>query len=45
VIPLEFRPHSLVPISSLAPDRTDERALGLALFRLRRADGGDRHDG
>jgi hypothetical protein len=40
VIPLEFRPHSVAPVNSLAPERTDDRALGLALFALRRGDPG-----
>jgi macrocin-O-methyltransferase TylF-like protien len=38
VIPLEFRPHSVAPVNTLAPDRTDDRALGLALIALRRED-------
>jgi len=36
VLPLEFRPHSVVPISDLDPTRNDHRPLGLALFGLRR---------
>jgi macrocin-O-methyltransferase TylF-like protien len=38
VIPLEFRAHSVAPVNTLARDRADDRALGLALFALRRGD-------
>jgi Macrocin-O-methyltransferase (TylF) len=36
VIALEFRPRSVVPVNQLAPDRNDDRALGIALFAVRR---------
>ena len=34
---LEFRPKEVTPINELDPTKPDSRALGLALFRLRRA--------
>jgi hypothetical protein len=36
---LEFRPKDVTPINELDPTKPDSRALGLALFRLRRAVG------
>ena len=38
VIALEFRPDSVAPVNTLAPERNDDRALGVALFGLRRGD-------
>jgi hypothetical protein len=40
VIRLEFRPQSVEPLNKLDPSRTDTRALGLALHRLRRGTDG-----